>query len=356
MSQIRLEPLNNRTVWRASDLQNRSEWHHVFSEDELADIDNALIHAKATAKATAKTITSLSQEDFPLSIISTLIPAWMEIINHGVGLLNLQGLPIDNYTEEEMSIIHWGIGAHFGSGVSQNSAGDLLSHIRDVGANAQDRSIRLYKTNAELGFHSDGSDIVALMCLQQSPWGGSNRIVSCGAVYNEILKRRPDLIPLLYQPFHWDSHNQNKEGETPFFTMPICSYEAERFRLFYIGWYIRNAQRFDDVPRMSAKQVQLLNLIDEIAYEPELYVEFRQSPGDINYVKNSSVLHMRTSFEDYPEPEKKRHLIRMWLTAHGHWADSDNFLQKGIPVKEGAVSDEAEISQNDSIQLNDQYL
>ncbi|NOX50177.1 MAG: TauD/TfdA family dioxygenase, partial [Gammaproteobacteria bacterium] len=106
--------------------------------------------------------------------------------------------------------------------------------------------------------------------------------------------------------------------------------------------------RFSDVPRMSAEQIQLLNLIDEIAYDPKFYVEFRQKPGDINYVKNSSVLHMRTSFEDHPEPKRKRHLIRMWLTAHGRWVDSDKFIRKGIPVKDGVISDEADINLSDT--------
>ncbi len=340
---MRLDKLTGAFVWKASDLARREEWHHVFSDAELLDIDAALKQARASGKK----LTEMTQEDFSLTILADSVPRWMEILNHGSGLLNLQGIPIDKYSAEDMSIIHWGIGTHVGTGVSQNAAGDLLSHIRDIGVNAHDRDTRLYKTNAELGFHSDGSDIVALMCLKQSPWGGSNRIVSCAAIYNELLDRRPDLVPLLYQPFYWDNHNQQSVGQDPYFQMPICTYKNSLFRFFYIGWYIRNAQRFAAVPRLSADQVQLLNLIDEISYDPEFYVEFRQSPGDINYLKNASVLHMRTSFEDYPEPDRKRHLVRMWLTAHGHWADSDAFLQRGIPVKTGVVSDAENIAISD---------
>ncbi len=344
MTEIRLDKLAGEFVWKASDLVRREEWHHVFTDAELLDIDGALKRAKATGK----NLTEVTQEDFPLSILSDSVASWMEILNHGSGLLNLQGIPVEKYSDDDMSIIHWGIGIYIGTGVSQNAAGDLLSHIRDIGANAHDRDIRLYKTNAELGFHSDGSDIVALMCLKQSPWGGSNRIVSCAAIYNAIIEKRPDLIPLLYQPFYWDNHNQQSDGQDPYFEMPICSYKDGLFRFFYIGWYIRNAQRFATVPRLSADQVQLLNLIDEISYDPDFYVEFRQSPGDINYLKNASVLHMRTSFEDYPEPERKRHLVRMWLTAHGHWADSNEFLQRGVPAKTGVMSDAVNIAVSDA--------
>lgn len=342
MTEIRKEAFDNAMSWKAKDLEELGDWHHIFSDEELEDIDSALQHAVSTGKDR----TELTREDFPLPSLESEFPRWMEVLNHGAGLFNIKGLPRDKYTDEEMATIQWGIGTHVGVGVSQNAAGDLLSHIRDVGANANDRTVRLYKTTAELGFHSDGSDIVALMCLNKARWGGRNRIVSCGAIYNEILARRPDLIPVLYEPFAWDKVGQEEEGQTPFFTMPICTYKEGLFRLFYIGWYIRNAQRHAGAPRLTAEQVQLLDLIDEIGYDPEFHVEFLQEPGDINYVKNSTVLHMRTAFEDFDEPEKKRHLVRLWLTAHGHWADGDAFIQSGIPKKEGVLSDEEAMAQS----------
>jgi hypothetical protein len=340
MTEILNEPLKDATVWKSADIVLRSDWQHTLSSDELEDIHAALTHAKATGKP----LTELTESDFPLDTLHPSIARWMHVLYRGAGFINVKGLPIDRYSEQDMEIIHWGIGTHMGTGVSQNAAGDLLSHIRDVGANPGDRGKRLYKTNIELGFHSDGSDIVALLCLKQSPWGGKSRLASCGAIYNEILRRRPDLIPILYQPFAWDRNNEQSEGEAPIFNLPICSYHEERFRLFYIGWYIRNAQRHAEAPRLSAEQVQLLDLIDEIALDPEFHFEFRLVPGEIAYLKNSAALHMRTAFEDHEEPERKRHLIRMWLTAHGHWADGDVFVQQGIPVKEGVVSDAADIA------------
>jgi hypothetical protein len=38
-------------------------------------------------------------------------------------------------------------------------------------------------------------------------------------------------------------------------------------------------------------------------------------PGDIQWLKNSVVLHKRTEYVDWPEPERKRHLLRLWLCA-----------------------------------------
>ena len=340
MSAILEEPLADASVWRSADIALRDDWQHMLDPAELDDIASALTHAKATGKAA----TELTRDDFPIDALRPSIARWMEVLQRGAGFINVKGLPVERFSEQELATVHWGIGTHMGTGVSQNAAGDLLSHIRDVGANPGDRGKRLYKTNIELGFHSDGSDIVALLCLQQAPWGGKSRLASCGAIYNEILRRRPDLIPLLYETFSWDRNEEQGEGETPFFALPICSYHDERLRFFYIGWYIRNAQRHPQVPRLSAEQVQLLDLIDEIALAPEFHLEFRLVPGEIAYLKNSAALHMRTAYEDHEEPERKRHLIRMWLTAHGHWADGDAFVQQGIPVRAGVVSDVQEIT------------
>ncbi len=338
------DPVDGATVWNAADIAERDDWRYELSAAELADIHEALEHAKATGKET----TQLTREDFPLTVLEGPIARWMKALQRGAGFINVKGLPTDRYDDDELAVIHWGIGTHMGTGVSQNAAGDLLSHIRDVGANPADRGKRLYKTNVELGYHSDGSDIVGLMCIRPSKFGGSNRLASCGAIYNEIIRRRPDLLPLLYEPFYWDRNNEQADGEDPYFVLPICMGNEEFFRFFYIGWYIRNAQRHADVPRLSAEQVQLLDLIDEIAAEPEFHVEFRMEPGEINYLKNSAALHMRTAFEDFEEPERKRHLVRLWLTAHDEWQDADAFVQQGIPVKEGTVSDSDDIAVSDA--------
>jgi len=38
-------------------------------------------------------------------------------------------------------------------------------------------------------------------------------------------------------------------------------------------------------------------------------------PGDMQFLHNHTCLHDRTAFVDWPEPERKRHLLRLWLAA-----------------------------------------
>ena len=64
-------------------------------------------------------------------------------------------------------------------------------------------------------------------------------------------------------------------------------------------------------------------------------------PGDIQIANNLSVLHQRTEFVDHAEPERKRHLLRLWLAAHHGRSLAPEFeerfnggwsFRKGIPV------------------------
>ncbi len=332
---IRRTPLRGPAVWTADDIAARDDWRYELRPDEIDDLERALAHARRTGKPT----TALTREDFPLPVLGTAIARWMQAIEGGPGFQNVQGLPVERYDLDDLGLLHFGIGAHLGTAVSQNAAGDLLSHVRDIGANPAHRGVRLYKTNVELGFHSDGSDIAALLCVRPALFGGSNRLASCGAIYNEFLRRRPDLAEVLYRPFSWDRNDEQAAGDPPFFDLPICANHGDHFRMFYIGWYIRNAQRHPGAPRLTAEQVQALDLIDEIAADPAFHFEFRLEPGEINYLKNSAALHMRTAFGDAEDPARKRHLLRLWLTAHGSWADGDAFVQQGIPIKEGVSSD-----------------
>ena len=342
MTSIAREPLATPSTWRGPETLSSNDWIRQLTPAEIRDLENGL----SVARATGKTMTELTRDDFPLPVLAPQIGEWMQSLQNGRGFINVKGVPIEGRREEDIAFFHWGLGLHMGTAVSQNAAGDVLGHVRDTGANPDDTSVRLYKTRVDLGFHSDGSDLVALLCIQQGQSGGENRLVSTTALYNEILRRRSDLIPLLYEPFYWDRNDEQSEGEDPFFQLPICRYDSDTGKLtfFYIPWYIRKAQRHPQVPRFTPEQTELLDLIDEIAEDPAFHIEMRLEPGEINYLKNNAVLHARTEYKDFDEPERKRHLVRLWLTAHDEWADGDTFVQQGIPKKQGVISDADDIA------------
>ena len=248
-------------------------------------------------------------------------------------------MPVDRYGEADAALAYWGLGLHLGRAVSQNAAGDLLGHVRDAGLERRDPTIRQYRTREPLGFHTDGSDIVGLLCLRPAKSGGTSRIASSTAIYNEIARRRPELAALLHEPFPFDRNGEERPGEPPFFTLPLCRLADDRLRTFYIGWYIRDSQRHPQAPRLTRAQSEAIDCIDAIAGDPRVHLDMDFRPGDIQWLKNAAILHSRTEFEDHPEPERKRHLLRLWLTSRRAFADGDAFLQQGVASREGATSD-----------------
>jgi hypothetical protein len=315
-------------AWLGSDLRNSDEWVYRLNEAEIAELERAL----ASAKALGLELGDICRENFQLPTLEPVIHGWVNDLHHGRGFVLVRGFPAERYTEEENSIIYWGIGQHLGIPVSQNADGDLLGHVRDTGADPNDPAVRLYKTRERQDFHTDGSDIIGLLCLHTAKSGGASQIVSSVSVFNEVLRRRPDLVPLMFEPFYWDAHEQQRAGEKPYWVYPISRYADGLLRTFFVAWYIRNAQRHADVPRLSPKQHELIELIEEIANDPMFHLDMDFEVGDMQFLKNSVMLHARGEYEDWNDPETKRHLLRLWLAAHDI-ADSDPLFRAGVQEK-----------------------
>ncbi|HEX9260679.1 MAG TPA: TauD/TfdA family dioxygenase, partial [Acidimicrobiales bacterium] len=243
------------------------------------------------------------------------------------------GFPIDVLTEAETELAYAGLGAHLGRPVGQNKAGDLLTHIRDERLPPGDTKVRLYRTSERQDFHTDGADIIGLLCLHKARSGGESRIVSSAAVYNEILRLRPDLLEVLYQPMFWDRQDEQGPGEKPWFALaPINDLDGEP-RVFYIGWYIRDAQRHPDVPRLTSLQVEAMELMEAIANDPAFHLAMDFEPGDVQLLNNARILHAREAYEDDDDPAQRRHLLRLWLAAHS-FASVEAGLRAGINTPE----------------------
>jgi hypothetical protein len=335
MTGIRTRPIDTPAVWTGAAMATRRDWVHVLTPAEVDDLDRAV----AFARAAEKPLEALTRADFPLTTLARALERWHDELEQGAGFLLVRGVPVERYGERDATLAYWGLGLHLGTAVSQNAAGDRLGHVRDFGLRERDPSVRLYKTRERLGFHTDGADLIGLLCLRPAKSGGTSRIASSAAIYNEILRRRPDLVPVLYEPFPFDRNGEERPGDPPFFTLPLCRYTDGWLRTFYIGWYIRDSQRHASAPRLSSAQREVIDLIDEIAADPAIHLDMDFRAGDIQWLKNSVILHARTEYEDFEEPERKRHLLRLWLTSHRAFADRDAQLNSGIPQKQGVRSD-----------------
>ena len=127
----------------------------------------------------------------------------------------------------------------------------------------------------------------------------------------------PILLNVLLQPIETDRRGEVPEGSKPYFNIPVFNYHDGLVSAIYQRQYIESARRFPGVKPLSALQIEALDLFDQLANDPKLNLMMELEPGDIQLVHNHTILHDRTAFEDYPEPDRKRHLLRLWLAPPG---------------------------------------
>jgi hypothetical protein len=319
-------PIAVPAAWAGAELAPRTDWIHVLTPAEVADVERVVTIVRRNGAPREQ----LTRADVPFDALAPAIASWRETLAHGRGFLLVRGLPVERMTHDDAVAAYWAIGLHLGTPVSQNFQGELLTDIRDTGADPNDPSTRLYKTRAEQDFHTDGADVIGLLCLRGAKAGGESRIVSSVSVVNEIARRDPALVPVLFEDFHWHYFEPHMPSPVHF-ARPICRDQNGRLNTFFIPWYIRRAQELPDVPRMTEDQAAALAAVETTANDPALYLDMEFRPGDIQFLKNSVTLHKRTEYEDWDEPERKRHLLRIWLAAPD-FDDGDEQLRRGITL------------------------
>jgi len=203
-------------VWLPSDFADPGEWTIELTDDERDEI----VEATRRAVTAGKTKDHLCLDDFVLPTIAARAIGWSELLR-GRGFVLLRRFPIDRLDAREAEMAYVGLGLQLGNPVGQDAQGSRLGHVRDEGVTRTDPSVRLYRTRARQDFHTDGADLVGLLCLQRAVSGGESRIASSATLYNELLRRRPDLIEVLSLPFYWDRNDEQSEGEDPFFALPV---------------------------------------------------------------------------------------------------------------------------------------
>lgn len=311
-------------AWYGPDMTGRDDWLVRLDDDDVAEVDSALRAWTRNETGPAP----LQPEEFPLPRLSAKLQALRGELLEGRGFAVLRGLPVDRWAQRDAALAFIGIGAHLGNARSQNAAGHLLGHVRDLGLSSADPNVRIYQTSERQTFHTDSCDVVALLCLRGARRGGESLLVSSVTIYNEMRARRPDLARLLFEPLATDRRGEVPEGMKPYFEIPVFNWHAGRLTTIYQRQYIASAQRFDDAPRLSAEHEAALDLFDALAEDPALHMRIAFQPGDMQFVHNHTMLHDRTAFENWPEPGRERHLLRLWLACHGARPLPEAFAQR----------------------------
>jgi len=304
-----MQPITGPRAWYGRDLRQSDDWLYMFSAAEIAEIDAAMQHAINLGQDLA----NIGRDDFPLPTLGPVMAANRSEVLDGRGFVVMRGIPIENYTREQQATIFWGLGQWIGEARSQNGKGHLLGHVCDLGYDVDDPNVRIYQTTERQTFHTDSCDIVSLMCLRNAREGGESAVVSATTVYNEVLARRPELAAWLFASIATDRRGEIPPGMQPWFNVPVLSWYQGELTPLYQRNYIDSAQALDGAPELDAMQVEALDLFDSLCDDEDIHFSMMLAPGDVQYVSNHSTLHDRTGFQDWPEPNRRRHLLRLWL-------------------------------------------
>jgi hypothetical protein len=301
-----MEPIVGPADWRPQDFADASPWVYTLSAEEIVELERAVDGIRARGLD----IKDATTADFVLPRFSVALGEIRDEVAAGRGFALIRGLPVARLNRAQVAAAFWGVGAHMGRAVSQNARGHLLGHVKDLGGDYGKQ--RGYFTSAHMAFHCDSCDILALACLHSARSGGEHMICSSVALYNEMLKRRPDLAKELTWRFYRSRSGEIPLGETePWLRQGVFNFHEGWFAARGVSAAIAKAAGLPGVPPLTEEQREALQMFRDLA--PQLAMEIHFEPGDMFFLSSHTTLHSRTAFEDWPEPERKRHLLRLWL-------------------------------------------
>lgn len=264
----------------------------------------------------------LDPDDFALDACRAVMERVRAQLASGIMFAVLDRLPMEELSRAEATQLYWLLASLVARPVAQKLNGQMLFDVRDTGAKLKPGSgIRPTVTNVDLTYHNDNSyndtppEVVALLCLHPAMQGGISRVVSVYSVHNALLEDHPDLLSRLYQPVWYDRHAEHLPDEPNAFSAPVFEYGdvlTTRLALSEIHAGYALAGGGPDAQTAAA-----LAAVQAVFNRPELRAELALEAGQIQFVNNRATGHARTEFEDFPEPERRRHLVRLWLRNAG---------------------------------------
>jgi len=333
MSEVR--EVGGPSAWTGPDMAARAdEWTMRFDTGHQLE----LLEALASVESAGLDFLELDRSNFVLPNVGPLLESIVDTLLDGRGFVLLDGVPIDDLTEHQIELMYWGLGLYVGIAIPQGASGtDHFAHVRDEGVdrNANVGGGLLNKHSGGLPFHTDSSDIVGLLCIRPAMRGGQSTIVSTTAVHDEIVRRRPDLAAVMYEPWWFD--RKRGDGPDSFAQCPVYAVNATgRLFAFYGPDLYRTAQRGEGIPKLSGEQLQAMELIGELNSSPDYHLNMYFRAGQIQFINNYTVMHSRSAYEDFPDPALRRDLIRLWLTVDRDLHIPEIFADRGLTQRSAA--------------------
>ena len=305
-----LTPVVGPSVWTAAELCRERSWVHRLTDIEFGELREATLGVRSRGREPRQ----LTRAEFALPTLGATIMRIREQLVTGRGLFLLGGLRVEDYSVDDLVALCSGLAVQLnGALVPQNFAGDRFRFVTDCGKRKtlDEHQARGHRGCAEMLPHSDSSEIAGLLCVRSAKRGGSTSVCSSGAVYNGILGRSAQHLVPLQEGFYFDLTGKTEAGVSrsrlPVFALRdgqlTCRFNRSRIEM---GMHKAGVA-------LSSAESAALECVSDLARSPDLAMYFRLQPGDVLFLNNGRVLHARDAYEDWPQPHRKRLLIRFWL-------------------------------------------
>lgn len=309
--------ITGASAWDGKDLEaNTERWIYHLTAEDIQDIDQAVKHFIALDLPLGE----ISPSSFPLTSFKKVILKERDNLFHGLGFGLFRGFPIENYERKEQSAIFMGIGSYIGTRKPQNGKGHVLGHVKDLTEGSTTKAVykvddpttRIYATRKAQPFHVDGTDVVALLCLNEGQDGGLSAVISSHTLYNHLRELRPDIVELMKEPWLWDRKGEHGPNDVPYMKASPLVYYDQRLFTFWGPHFFETMTRFPEVT-VGEERFEAMRYIQALCEREALNMKLQT--GDIQFVNNYSIIHARTAYTDVPG--QTRHLLRLWLMVNG---------------------------------------
>lgn len=273
---------------------NAITYDHLSWEEKTLDVNRLCIDVAGDILAvTSDVITSLKRYGFALL--------------SGLGVRNERIVTSDALLE---------LASNLGTVVPQSPRGEYVEDVRDF-SDIEAEDNRGYRSRGELTPHSDPPTLIALHCIRPAKSGGESYIVNVRSIHDRVESLAPELLAELYKGFpQWrvdGQHGVDKAGPAPDLRPIFATHNGVVSCVYYRPFTEMAAEALGTT--LSEDQLAALDLFDQCASSPDLAVRFPLRAGQTLVLHNRTVLHARTDYEDWPESDRRRHLLRVWIDA-----------------------------------------
>ena len=254
--------LSENKGWVGSELELSTDWRYSATPEEIAHLENMVRKVAGPLKNDTNKLLGMSRQDFDLGPFSERLDEIMSQVRDGLGVALYQGLPLDRFSLLETAIIYWAMGLYIGQPMSNNSEGDMVGHVVNAGKNYNDPRHRGYQTNATMDYHCDQTDLVTLLCINTAKSGGTSKLASSIAIYHELMRRQPELVEVLREPYCWTKHSEKNDSESNYYESPVFNFKDGRMSTSFGPQHTIKGHALPEAPDMTSKQKIAMEFMD----------------------------------------------------------------------------------------------